>query len=173
MKRIPTLLITLFALSLASTANAQSYAGEDSARHYKSAPEKYNGQTVDVDCTHVTRINRGAKIDGVTFFAAHTKDDDNGIRGGTIIVAVLSDKADNFVRKYGDMPDIQRGSTEKVDSKRLRGTFHQLTLGQVYIDSTDGEAHELILKFKEEVINTIRANEGGSFHKGNGFGIRK
>ncbi len=160
MKSLSTGLIALFALTLASAAYAESFAGEDSARHYKSTPEKYDGKYVDVDCTFVTRINRGPQIEGITFFVAHTKDDDNRARGGSIVVAMLSDKADSFIRKYGNAPDINRGAAEKVDSKRLRGIFHQLAQGHVYIDVSDGEAHELILAQREQAKGAIGSGDG-------------
>ncbi len=177
MKTITSLLIALFALfalTFSTAAHAESFAGEDSARHYKSNPEKYDGEYVDVDCVFVTRINGGPQIEGVTFFVAHTKDDDNRARGGMIVVAVLSDKADNFVRKYGNAPDIQRGAAEKVDSKRLRGIFHQLDRGHVYIDVSGGEAHELILEHVEDAKGHIRSGDGApdAGSTGNGRKLR-
>ena len=140
MKPVATLLIFLSSLAFAATAQAEAHAGEDSANYYKSAPEKYEGEYVDVDCAFVSRINGGPQIEGVTFFVAHTTDDDNMVRGGTIVVAVLTDKADSLIRKYGDTLDVNRGAPEQVDSKRLRGIFHQLEKGHVYIDVSAGEA---------------------------------
>ncbi len=171
MKTIVTLLIVLTSLAtFSSAAYAQSYAGEDSARYYKSTPERYEAKYVDVDCIFVTRINGGPQIDGVTFFAAHTKDSDNRAFGGSIVVAVLTDKAESFVRKYGDTLDLQRGAAEKVDSKRLRGIFHQLEQGHVYIDYSGGAAHELILKQIEAAKHAIRSGDGplGANEKGLG-----
>jgi hypothetical protein len=160
MKTLSKILLALSIFSFASVAHAGSYAGEDSARHYKSAPEEFDGEYVDVDCVFVTRINGGPQVEGVTFFLAHTKDDDNRARGGSIVVAVLSDKADSFVRKYGNTLDIDRGSSEKVDSKRLRGVFHQLAQGHVYIDVSAGEAHAIILEHREDAVGAIRSGDG-------------
>jgi len=168
MKSLSTLLIALSIFTFASAAQAESYAGEDSARHYKSAPEKFDGEYVDVDCVFVTRINGGPQVEGVTFFVAHTKDDDNRALGGSIVVAVLSDKADSFVRKYGNTLDVNRGAVEKVDSKRLRGIFHQLAQGHVYIDISAGDAHELILKHKDNAKGAIRSGDGVPESRGKG-----
>lgn len=169
MKTLSTLLIALVTLSLGSVAHAVSYAGEDSARHYKSDPEKYDGEYVDVDCVFVTRVNRGPQIEGVTFFVAHTKDDDNRAFGGSIVVAVLSEKASSFIRKYGDAPEINRGGSEKVDSKRLRGIFHQLSQGHLYIDVSAGDAHALIMEHIEEAEETIRSGDSTPAAPGHGF----
>ena len=173
MKSLSTLFIALFVLSLGSAAYAASFAGEDSARHYKSAPEEFDGKHVDIDCIFVSRINGGPQIEGVTFFIAHTKDDDNQARGGSIVVAVLSDKADSFLRKYGDTLDVNRGASEKVDSKRLRGMFHQLDKGHVYIDVTGGDAHELILTRAKDAKAVIGSGDGASAGRGKGPSKRK
>ncbi|HAV11881.1 MAG TPA: hypothetical protein DCX06_00080 [Opitutae bacterium] len=161
MKKITYLLVILCSLALSSMAFAGSEAGKDSARYYKSHPVEFDGKHVDVDCVMVTRINGGPQVDGVAFFVAHTKDDDNQARGGSIVVAVLEDKADSFVRKYGDTVDRNRGSTEKVDSKRLRGVFNVLDSGHVYIDVSGGEAHELILEHKDSAKGNIGRGDGG------------
>jgi len=76
------------------------------------------------------------------------------------VVAVLSDKADSFVRKYGNTRDIDLGSSEKVDSKRLRGIFHQLAQGHVYIDDSGGEAHAIILEHREDAVGAIASGDG-------------
>lgn len=170
MKPSTTLLLALSFFAALNSAQAESYAGGDSARHYESAPEKYDSEYVDVDCIFVTRINGGPQIEGVTFFVAHTKDDDNRVHGGSIVVAVLADKADSFVRKYGNTVDINRGAAEKVDSKRLRGVFHQLEKGHVYIDVSGGEAHDLILEKRADAIGNIRSGDGVPGGKGKGKG---
>ncbi|MGZ0708370.1 hypothetical protein ACWPKO_08530 [Coraliomargarita sp. W4R53] len=166
MKTLSTLLIALTALSFTSITHAESFAGKDSAHYYTNTPEQFDGEYVDVDCAFVTQINRGPQVEGVTFFTAHTNDKDNGLNGGTIVVAVLSDKADSFLRKYGDTPDIQRGSSEKVNSKRLRGIFHQLDKGHLYIDASEGEAHNFILAHVEEAKASIRSGSNASAKPG-------
>lgn len=156
MKHITKILVFLVAsIALLTPSFAGSEAGKDSARYYKSHPEDFDNKRVDVDCTFVTRINGGPQVEGVSFFLAHTKDDDNNMRGGSIVVAVLTDDAASFVRKYGSMPEINRGSTKLVDSKRLRGTFHLLERGHVYIDESEGPAHDLIMEKKEEAKGII------------------
>ena len=162
MKTSTLLLAILSALAAVSSSQAQTFAGDDSARYYKSNPEQFDGKNVDVDCVFVTRINGGPQVEGVKFFVAHTKDDENNTRGGAIVVAVLDDKANSFVRTYGNTVDIQRGADEKVSSKRLRGVFHQLEHGHVYIDTSSGEAHELIIAHKETALDAIRTgNKNG------------
>ncbi|WP_269526817.1 hypothetical protein [Coraliomargarita parva] len=162
MKRLYRLSLTLFTLALLSPLQAGNSADEDSARYYKSNPGKFDGQKVDVDCIFVKRPLAANKIEGVTFFVAQTKDKDNHSFGGTIVVAVLSDEAESFLRKYGDAPDINRGAAEKVDSKRLRGIFHLLESGHVYIDeSDDGKAHDRILANLEAAQKAINSADGG------------
>ncbi|MGJ8652103.1 MAG: hypothetical protein ACSHX8_02405 [Opitutaceae bacterium] len=161
MKKITYILLALLSFTLCNATFAGSEAGKDSARYYKSHPEEFDGKTVDVDCVMVTRINGGPQVEGVVFFIAHTKDDDNNARGGSIVVAVLEDKADSFLRKYGNTIDRNRGSTERVDSKRLRGTFHLLDHGHVYIDVSNGEAHKAIEEHKEIAKGNIGRGEGG------------
>lgn len=160
MKLNTTLLLVISFFAATSIAQAEAYAGEDSARHYKSAPEKYDGETVDVDCMYVTRVNRATKIEGVVFFLVHTKDDDNRARGGSIVTAVLEDESEKFIRKYGSSLDVNRGSTKPVDSKRLRATFQQLEKGRVYLDASEGAAHELIEAKLEEALSNISTGEG-------------
>lgn len=157
-------ILALFVASIAllTPSFAGSDAGKDSARYYKSNPEEFDTKRVDVDCIFVTRINGGPQVEGVTFFLAHTKDDDNHMRGGSIVVAVLADDATSFVRKYGSMPEINRGSTKVVDSKRLRGTFHILERGRVYIDVSEGPAHDLILEHIEEAKGIIGKGDDAS-----------
>ncbi|MDQ8193199.1 hypothetical protein QEH59_02090 [Coraliomargarita sp. SDUM461004] len=154
-----TQLITLTVIIFASIAHAETFSGKDTALYYKNTPEQFEGEHADVDCAFVSRINRGPQINGITFFLAHTIDEDNRLRGGSIVVAVLSDKADSFVRKYGNAPDIQHGGMTKVDSKRLRGIFHQLDKGHVYIDMTDGQAHQVILQHKETAKKLIKSSD--------------
>lgn len=161
MKLYTTLLLVISFFAAISIAHAEAYAGEDSARHYKSNPEKYNGEAIDVDCVFVTRINRATRVEGVVFFSVHTKDDDNRARGGSIVAAVLEEEAAKFIRRYGDTPDISRGSTSPVDSKRLRATFHQLAKGYIYIDTSEGPAHELITEHRDEALGQIKAGESG------------
>lgn len=168
MKLYTTLLLVVSFFAATSIAQAEAYAGEDSARHYKSNPGKYNGETVDVDCVFVTRVNRATKVEGVTFFVVHTKDDENRARGGSIVAAVLTEDADKFLRKYGDTPDIDRGSSNPVDSKRLRATFHQLEKGRVYLDASEGPAHELIEEQREDAIGNIGSGDGVSNAGGKG-----
>ena len=160
MKLYTTLLLVASFFAATSMAQAEAYAGEDSARHYKSNPDKYNGETVDVDCVFVTRINGGPQIEGVTFFIVHTKDDDNRARGDSRVADVLTENASKFIRKYGDTPDIKRGSSSPVDSKRLRATFHQLEKGRVYLDASEGPAHELIKEHREEALDKIGSGDG-------------
>lgn len=151
--------ISLFA---ATTASAGSDAGKDSARHYKSYPENFDGKTVSVDCTFITRINGGPQVEGVAFFIAHTADTDNEMRGGAIVVAVTEAKADSLVKKYGNVPErngSKNSTADKVESKRLRGTFHQLGKGHVYID-VNGDAHELVLAKIEDAKSKIKAGDG-------------
>ncbi|MEM7790822.1 MAG: hypothetical protein AAF546_05420 [Verrucomicrobiota bacterium] len=160
MKKLIYTPLVLLAFFVPSLALAGSDAGDDSARNYKNFPEKYDGKKVDVDCTHVTRINGGPRIDDVILFAAHTVDRDNRTRGGSIVVAVLAEDAEAFARKFGTTIDITRGAAEKVDSKSLRGTFHMLDRGHVYIDYTDGEAATLIEERAELFRTKIRAGDG-------------
>ncbi|MDP4610265.1 MAG: hypothetical protein NWT02_03675 [Opitutales bacterium] len=156
MKHISKILVFLVAsVALLTPSFAGSEAGKDSARYYKSHPEEFDTKRVDVDCIFVTRINGGPQVEGVSFYLAHTKDDDNNMRGGSIVVAVLTEEASSFVKKYGSMPDIDRGSSERVDSKRLRGTFHLLEHGHVYIDESEGPAHDLILEHLEAAKGLI------------------
>lgn len=165
MIHIPKTIIALCCACLLSTSYAGSDASKDSARHYKSYPEKYDGETASLDCTYVTRINKGPQVEGVAFFVAHTVDDDNKMRGGSIVVAILDEDADAFAKKYGNTLDIDRDqrpkntTKERVDSKRLRGTFHQLEKGHVYID-INGDAHERILAKIETAKGCIRAGDG-------------
>ncbi len=162
MKKLSKTLLALFCTCLVSTAFAGNDAGDDSARHYKSQPEQFDGQSVDVDCTHVKRINGGPQVPGVAFFVANTFDEDNQSHGGVIVVAVLEADASSFVNKFGTVPDRKknRNSTEdRVDTTRLKGTFHQLSKGHVYIDYSGG-AHELILQKVEDAQGTIRAGDG-------------
>ena len=155
MKKIVYILLTVLSIALCSASYAGTQSGDDAARHYKSNPDAYKGKAVDVDCTHVTHINGGPQVDGVAFFIAHTKDDENKKRGGSIVVAMLEDKANSFVRKYGDTIEVNRGANEKVVSKRLRGTFNVLDRGHVYIDLSDGEAHAAILENIETAKGSI------------------
>lgn len=166
MKKITYILLALLSFTLCSATYAGSEAGKDSARYYKSHPEAFDNKMVSVDCVMVTRINGGPQVDGVVFFIAHTKDDDNNARGGSIVVAVLEGKAESFIRKYGNTVDRNRGSTNPIDSKRLRGTFHQLAKGHVYIDISNGEAHELIAEQKEIAKGHIGKGEGKFGGKG-------
>lgn len=140
MKILPKLTLALLSVLFVVPAFAGSGAGDDSARYYKSNPEKFDGKKVDVDVAFVTRINRKDRVDGVAFFVAHTVDEDNNSLGGAIVVAVLDDDTDSFMRKYGTAVE-RRG--KGVDSKRLRGVFHLLKGGRVYIDES-GEAQAII-----------------------------
>lgn len=163
MKHISKILVIFVAfIALLTPSFAGSEAGKDSARYYKSHPEEFDTKRVDVDCTFVTRINGGPQVEGVSFFLAHTKDDDNQMRGGSIVVAVLTEDANSFLRKYGSMPEINRGSSKVVDSKRLRGTFHLLERGHVYIDESEGPAYDLILEHKEEAKGLIGKGDNAS-----------
>lgn len=145
MKILSKCILALTCTFFAVPAYAGTDAGEDSARYYKSNPDKFDGEKVDVDVAFVTRINRKTRLDGVVFFVAHTVDEDNHVPGGSIIVAVLEGDAEHFMRKYGTALE-RRG---KVDTKRLRGTFHQLKRGLCYIDQS-GEADALIEAYRKE-----------------------
>ncbi|ADE54561.1 hypothetical protein [Coraliomargarita akajimensis] len=163
MKALFQTFLAISSLVLTSTLFAGTEAGKDSARHYKSYPEKYDNKTVSIDCTFVTRINGGPQVDGIAFFVAHTADTDNNMRGGAIVVAVAEADADKLVKKFGNTPEInenaRKSTADRVDSKRLRGTFHQLEKGTVYID-LNGDAHETILEKAEAAKGKIRAGDG-------------
>lgn len=175
-----TLFHTLLALSsmfIAASAFAAE-SGSDTARHYKSYPEQFDGQSADVDCAFVTRINRGPQVEGVAFFVAHTVDDDNAMRGGSIVVATLEADAESFVKKYGNVPEIDRKrgqntTADRVDSKSLSGTFNQLAKGSVYIDYSNGEAHALILEKIEAAKSAIRMGDGIPSTGGKSFKKKK
>ena len=172
------ILIALSCFSMLASTYAGTDAGKDSSRHYKSYPEKYDGQSVSIDCTHVKRINGGPQVEGVAFFVAHSVDEENKMRGGSIVVAVLEENADALAKKFGTIPEIDRqkkpSSTtqERVDSKHLRGTFHQLEKGHVYID-VDGDTHELILLKKENAKGNIRMGDGIPTGDGHSHGPNK
>ena len=146
MKTLSKYILALLSAFLVVPAFAANDAGDDSARYYRNNAEEYNGKMVDVDVAFVTRINRKDRIDEIVFFVAHTVDDDNSMRGGPIVVAVLEGDAKSFMRKFGTAVDRSNG---KVDTKRLRGTFHLLPKGRVYIDES-GEAHALIEAHRKE-----------------------
>ncbi|MGB0413142.1 MAG: hypothetical protein ACPGJU_01735 [Coraliomargarita sp.] len=162
MKKLSKTILALLSACLVSTVFAGEEASDDSARHYKSHPEQYDGQSVDVDCAFVKRINGGPQVPGVAFFVAHTFDDKNKMHGGSIVIAVLEADASSFASKYGNIPDRERNknsTADRVDTKRLDGTFHQLAKGHVYIDES-GNAHELIQEKLEEAKGKIRAGDG-------------
>jgi len=159
MKQLAHTVLALCSLCFLTSTHAGTEAGDDTARHYKSYPDKYNGKKIDVDCTAVHRINGGPSVEGVVFFVAHTIDRDNRGAGGSLVVAVPEDDAESFLRKYGNTIERNRGEAEKVDSKRLRGTFYQLDRGHVYLDES-GEAHELILAKLDAAKGQIRAGDG-------------
>jgi hypothetical protein len=136
-----TLIILSSALFI-TAAYAGTNAGSDSARYYKTYPEKWEDSMVSVDCTSVTRINAGPQIEGIVFFIAHTYDDKNDTPGGSIVVAVMESDVDSFIRKYGTVIVRDNGSSDRVENTRLRGTFHQLAQGHVYVDES-GYAQDL------------------------------
>jgi hypothetical protein len=151
MKKRSLLLIALIsALLTPIITQAESAAGDDSARYYKSTPEEFDGDYVDVDCVFVTRINRGPEVEGVTFFVASTDDEKNHSYGGSIVVAVLSEDAEHLISKYGNTATLPPAPGANIKSKRLRGIFHELEHGQVYIDYTGGDAHEIIAEHNQE-----------------------
>lgn len=159
MKLLPTLLLALSAALFATTAYAEIDAGRDSAKYYTTFPDKWDGHKVSVDCVSVKRINGGPQIEGIVFFGAHTMDDKNNAPGGSIVVAVLEDEVESFVRKYGTVIERTPGQSDRVENKRLTGIFHQLERGHVYIDES-GNAHDLILKHKETAKDAIRFGDG-------------
>lgn len=166
MKKIAYILLAILSLALCGASHAGTLSGDDAARHYKSNPDKYDGKAVDVDCVMVTRINGGPQVQGVVFFVAHTKDDKNKKRGGGIVVAVAEDHANAFVRKYGDAIEVNRGATEKIDSKRLRGIFRVLDRGYVYIDVAGGGVHDAITANRENAKSKIGRGGAGIPSKG-------
>ena len=178
MKILQKTLTALAFLSAVTLVHGGSDASKDSARHYKSDPETYDNQSVAIDCIFVKRINGGPQVEGVAFFVAHTIDDDNQMRGGAIVVAVREEDADALAKKFGTVPDIDRDNRPKnttqdrVDSKRLRGTFHQLAKGHVYVD-VNGDAHERVLEKIENSKSTIRMGDGIPVAGGNGIGNKK
>ncbi|MEM0965755.1 MAG: hypothetical protein AAGJ81_06380 [Verrucomicrobiota bacterium] len=145
-----------------SSSFSASEAGDGSARYYESRPDSYDGKQIELDCTFVTRINGGPQIEGVVLFLAHTEDEENSRRGGAIVTAVMEDDADSFIKRYGDTVDVDRGTADRIDSRRLKGTFYVLDRGHVYVDASEnGEAHELILERAEDVKTNIRRGKAG------------
>lgn len=168
MKKSFYILVSLILTATTSLTYAGTDSSDDAARYYRSYPDKYDGKTIDIDCAFVTRINGGPQIDGIVFFAAHTVDTDNRSRGGSLIVAVYENEAERFMKRYGTAIEINRGQSQKVDTRTLRGTFRQLESGRVYIDEP-GDAHEIITANLETARRLIPA-EGGS---GRSFGKGK
>jgi hypothetical protein len=156
MKLLPKILLGLTAALFVTSSFAGTTSGRDSAKFYKTHPDDWDGKKVSVDCVSVTRINGGPQIDDVVFFVAHTIDDDNKARGGSIVVAVLEGDVSSFIRKYGTVVERNRGQADRIDSKSLRGTFHVLEKGHVYLDES-GDAHALILERKEDAKLAIRS----------------
>lgn len=168
MKLLPKILLTLSAALFATGAYAGTDAGKDSAKFYKTSPEEWNGKQASLDCASVKRINGGPQVEGVTFFVANTIDTKNNTSGGSMVVAVLEDDVESFIRKYGTVVERTKGQSERVENKRLTGIFHQLEKGHVYLDAS-GEAHDLILAHKETAKGAIRHGDGipdgGNGHK--------
>ena len=168
MKLISHIVLAVTSVLIATPAFAGSDAGEDSARHYKSHPEKYDGEKIDMDCAFVTRVNGGPQVEGVVFFIAHTVDDENKVRGGAMVVAVLDDDADSFMRKYGTAIQRRSGAGDWVETTRLRGTFHQLDRGRVYLDES-GEAHAILEEHRGKHGDVPLPNADGHRGKGKKF----
>lgn len=173
MKLLPTILLTI-ATALSTTgvyAGTNIDAGRDSAKYYKTFPEEWDGKKISVDCTSVRRINGGPQVEGVVFFGAQTLDEKNNAPGGGIVIAVLEDDVEAFVRKYGTVIERTPGQSERVENKRLTGIFHELARGHVYVDAS-GEAHDLILAHKETAKGAIRYGDGVPAGGANGKGKR-
>ncbi len=175
MKLLPKILLTLSAALFATGAYAGTDAGKDSAKYYKTFPEKWDGKKISVDCVSVKRINGGPQIEGIVFFVAQTIDEKNKAPGGGIVVAVLEGDVESLIRKYGTVVERNRGQVDRIESKSLRGTFHVLEHGHVYLDES-GEAHDLILEHKEEAKGAIRSGDGipgGNEHRHRPGGHKK
>jgi hypothetical protein len=159
MKLLPKILLTLSAALFVTGAYAGTDAGKDSAKYYKTYPEKWEGNKISLDCVSVKRINSGPQIDGIAFFSAQTFDDKNNAQGGSIVVAVLDGDVESFIRKYGTAIERTPGGSDRVDNTSLRGVFHQLEKGHIYLDES-GEAHAIILAHKEDAEGAIRHGDG-------------
>jgi hypothetical protein len=159
MKLLPKILLTLSAALFVTGAYAGTDAGRDSAKFYKTFPEEWDAKKISLDCVSVKRINGGPQIEGVVFFGAQTIDDKNNAAGGSIVVAVLEGDVESFIRKYGTVIERTPGGSDRVENTRLRGVFHQLAHGHVYLDAS-GEAHDLILAHKEDAKGAIRHGDG-------------
>lgn len=169
MKLLSHITLAIVAALFVTSAYAGTDAGKDSAKYYKTYPEKWDGQKISVDCVSVRRINGGPQVEGVVFFSAHTMDSDNKTSGGGIVVAVLEGDVDSFIRKYGTVIERTPGQADRVDNKRLTGIFHQLERGHLYVDAS-GEAHDLLLAHKETAKGAIRHGDGIPTGDGKGKG---
>ena len=172
MKLLPKILLALSAALFVTGANAGTDAGKGSAKYYKTSPEEWDGKKISLDCSSVKRINGGPQVEGVVFFGAQTIDDKNNASGGSMVVAVLEGDVESFIRKYGTVKERTPGGSDRVDNTNLRGVFHQLAHGHVYLDES-GEAHDLILANKEDAKGAISHGDGIPTGSGKGHKKRK
>ena len=102
-------------LGLAVTASAAE--SKRTAEYLLTTPEAYQGKEVTLDVAFVKPVHWVSPLPGVSFFHALTIDRMDRRPGGEILVAVPTDDAAAFARKYGT--DFER----RYESDSLKGTF--------------------------------------------------
>jgi len=108
------LLLTAGLAVLGSTALSRAES-KRTADYLLTTPFNFEGKDVTVDVAFVKPVHWVCPIPGVSFFHAVTIDRSDYRSGGVILVAIPTDRAAAFAKKYGTDP--------KRDADTLKGTF--------------------------------------------------
>lgn len=145
--------------------------GKDTAKYYKSLPDKFLDKKISLDVSHVMPGPKLAQVDGISILFAHTIEDGDmtGGSGGMMTVILPSHSVESLLKKYGLAVD--RDGRGKIDTRNMSGTFRTITgknWEHLYLDYT-GQAHGIIEQHIAELQQAL--HDGGSRgHSGGGPG---
>jgi hypothetical protein len=133
-----SLLVVTLAFASVSVGFADS---KRTADYLRINPASHVDKKVTVDVTMVKPVSWKSPVDGISFFHASTLDRTDKKFGGVILVAVPSDEAEKFAKKYGTEYE------GKNSRSALEGTF-TLVSGNgpsgLWIIDTTGKIPQLV-----------------------------
>ena len=113
--------VTSILFMLVSTIAYSSADEKNTGRYVNAYKESLNGKTVTLHVTHITPVDRKNAPLGKKLLLAHTYDEKEHVRGGTITVLTTKTEADRLLKKFGTTPKVFGRKDKKAITKSLKG----------------------------------------------------
>lgn len=152
-------ILTTLLTGLCLTTSTLVWATESkrTADYILTTPLQFEGKNVDLDVAFVKPVHWKSPDPDISFFHAMTVDRHDKKRAGVILVAIPTEEAAKFARRYGTDFD-GRGEYDKLSGILTTAPGKKMKSREWIIDTT-GKVAELV-KSKKLVIDNTESKDG-------------